>query len=254
MSAPGWFGFGRAVLLDAVVRAAGDEVIDLPDVDNVSDVNHARDALHGSLADSSPFSVLAGNLGIDGDLAEVFALLVAAEIDVSLGRLVRQISGDQSRGRLTLGVLQNLFPAPHLGTLSVAAHSPLRRSAFVTIATDGPWADHAVKVHPGVIWALVGDGTPDPDLPPNTVIHRCDPADRSPGAIVADVVIANGLDRIRRRQAGALAGAADQYLCASDTDDEVAWAALVREASITGSGVIIDLATSLPVAGRRWIE
>jgi AAA+ superfamily predicted ATPase len=254
VSAPGWFGFGRAVLLDAVVRAAGDEVIDLPDVDNVSDVNHARDALHGSLADSSPFSVLAGNLGIDGDLAEVFALLVAAEIDVSLGRLVRQISGDQSRGRLTLGVLQNLFPAPHLGTLSVAAHSPLRRSAFVTIATDGPWADHAVKVHPGVIWALVGDGTPDPDLPPNTVIHRCDPADRSPGAIVADVVIANGLDRIRRRQAGALAGAADQYLCASDTDDEVAWAALVREASITGSGVIIDLATSLPVAGRRWIE
>ena len=37
-------------------------------------------------------------------------------------------------------------------------------------------------------------------------------------------------------------------------DDDAGWAALVREATVVGAGVIVELDDSLPPTGRRWIE
>src|SRR5690606_26368254 len=44
------------------------------------------------------------------------------------------------------------------------------------------------------------------------------------------------------------------FLVAPLPDSDASWAALVREATLTGQGVIVELDDTLPSAGRRWVE
>lgn len=244
-----WFEFGRTLLLDAAQRLD----VDGKGASETFDIDGARSALHASLSEPTAFSALVANLGASVPVAEVFALLAAVESDSALGGLVRRLTGDQQRGRVTLGLLRSMFAPDHPGVLAAAAGSPLRRSGFVDLVDGGSWADQSMALHPGVMWALVGDGSPDPELPAGTVIHMSatHPTQRgdAPG-----LVIVNGIDRIRRRQVGADTAAEQQYLCAAVGDDATQWAALVREATITGSGVVVEIELALPPVGRDWIE
>lgn len=248
-TAAAWFEFGRTLLLDAARRFDLDGVAGTDDTDIVA----ARSALHASLTEATPFSALVSNLGAPVPVAEVFALLAAVESDSALAALVWRFTGDQQRSRVTLGLLRSLFAPDHFGVLAVATGSPLRRSGFVDLVDSGGWADQVVALHPGVVWALMGDDSPDPELPAGVVVHRSET--RPVGASDAHgLVIVNGIDRIRRRQAGADTAAEQQYICAVMGDDAAQWAALVREATITGSGVVVEVELSLPAVGRDWIE
>jgi AAA+ superfamily predicted ATPase len=242
----GWFEFGRAVL----VRAAAVTTTDDVDDDSTS-IDAARSALVDDLGRDSSFSVLVSNAGLGVDEAEVLALLATAEIDANCRRLVASLQGDSHAGRVTLGSLATILGAGHRGALTLAPTSALRRSAFVDVGVDGPWTDQPVALHPSVVWSLLGDESPDPDLPVG--VTELDLDDDTP-AVGDDFVVVTGSDKMRRRHGGATAAAGRRFLCLAAPTTDTEWAAVVREATITGRALLVEIDDSVTTMMRRWLE
>ena len=209
-----------------------------------------RAGFRDSLDDDGAFSVLVANAALTTPEAEVLALLATAEIDSSCRQLVAALRGEGQADRVTLGALGQILGDGHPGALVVAPTSALRRTAFVDVGTDGPWVDHRVALHQSVIWSLLGDTSPDPELPVGVVEFDLDDAS-APGD--SDLVVATGPDRMRRRHAGAASASARRFLCAAAPTDDSEWAALVREATITGRGLLIEIDDSVTPLMRRWM-
>lgn len=230
---PAWLRFGRAVVRRAFDRNAADGTSMPP------------------LADDA-FDTLAANAGLPQVATEVLAVLVAADIDVSTQHLVARAHGDGARRRITVGMLPLLFDAGPDAMLAVAPGAALERAAFTTVEGRGPLGDREIAVAPAVVWALIGATSSDPDLPMVDELELPERGDDTGEA--ATIVVVTGADPARRRRAGAAATMADRFLAcrAPDTVDE--WAALVREATITGRGLIVEIDDGLPDVGRRAIE
>ena len=260
VTAPDWFEFGRALLVQRANALAvnADDTRLASEVEDLAErVDRARAGLRHALATGDTFAILAENAALTIEDAEVLALVAAAEIDTSCAQLVAEIHGHPARNRLTLGSLASLLGPAHAGALCVAPDAPLRCSAFIDIVTEGPWAEHQLALYPGVVWAMLGDGSRDPELPSDMTFFDSDPVgdplDDPHSELRSDLVVVNGTDRIRRRQAGARHSVTDRFICARAPDGERAWAALVCEATITGRGICIEIEDTLPEAGRRWI-
>ena len=215
-------------------------------------VAEASANLEASLMRPGAFAALVTNAELDLDSAEVLALMATAESDKACQQLVAELHGSSTTvDRPTLGVLRLLLGAHHRGPLCVAHDAPLRRCAFIDVTPIGPWVDHTVSLHPSVVWSLIGDSSRDPDAPDGTTTFEHVEAT---GGETTDFVIVNGPDRMRRWQAAARSTGAERFMCVAAPDTDVAWAALVREATITGSGLIIEVEDGLPTVGRRWID
>ena len=257
---PPWFNFGRALLVAAAASMVPDTAAagptDAGATTNPPDVDGARRALHTSLAGDEAFAVLVANAQLDADEAEVLAVLATAEIDTTCRHLVAAIQGDSRFGRLTLGALATVLPDGHPGALTVARASRLRRTAFVDVSGEGPWADQSVALDHGVIWTLRGDDSPDPDLPIGLTILDLDPdRDRTDGNdAAATFVVVTGTDKMRRRQAAAHHAVGWRFMCCDIPTSDKAWAALVREATITGRGVVLEIGDTLDPSAQRWLE
>ncbi len=239
-----WIEFGRAVVVDAVVarREEGGNVA-TPGV-----IDEARAHLHAALSEPSPFSIVAANARLTLDDAEVLALALACEADPDLHRLVGHLQDDPTKNRLTLGTVIKLFGDGGGAVLALSPDSRLRRAGLLDVLPDGPWAEHAVAVHPPVVWALLGDASADPDLSLDLTEVTSDEPDGHP------LLTVSGQDRMRNRQDAAHHCAGTRFIASPAPDTEAGWTALVREATITGRGVIVEVDDTLPVAGRRWIE
>ncbi len=215
-------------------------------------VAEASANLEASLIKPGAFATLVTNAALDLDSAEVLALIATAESDKACQQLVAELHGSSTTvDRPTLGVLRLLLGAHHRGTLCVSHDAPLRRCAFIDVGSVGPWVDHTVSLHPSVVWSLIGDSSRDPDVPDGATTFEHEEAS---GGDTADFVIVNGPDRMRRWQAAARSTGAGRFLCVAAPEADVAWAALVREATITGRGLIIEVEDGLPAVGRRWID
>ncbi len=270
---PEWFLYGRAVLVRAAVRAGSgrppDGVADAGDsepagTDTAGDgaedaaVAEAWRAFGESLDGAGPFAALAANAGLSRPEADVLAVVAAAEADAGCQALVAAIQGDPNRNRVAIGSLGGLLGSDHPGPLAVAHDSALRRSVFVDVVEQGPWADHVVAVHPGVVWALLGDNSPDPDLPVEVSALDADDFD----ATVPDTVdrsgeslmVVVGDDRMRRRHAAVRRAMTDRFLCCTAPDDDREWGALVREATITGRGLLVEIDDRLDTITQRWLR
>jgi AAA+ superfamily predicted ATPase len=196
--------------------------------------------------------VLVANARLSDEDAEVLALLATAEIDSSCRHLVAALQGDSRAGQLTLGTLAVVLPDGHPGALAVAHTAPLRRTAFVEVGSDGPWADRVVALHEGVVWTLLGDESPDPDLPIG--IEAVD-LDRSSNADAGStLVVVTGTDRMRRRQAAFIHAVGDRFMCCDLPTSDAEWSALVREATITGRGVVLEVGDALDATTRKWLD
>jgi len=248
-SAPAWFEFGRAVLLRAVAESPDGDTRHEGDARVVT----ATAALLDSLEGTEPFAALAANARLDASEVQMLALVATAEADTDCQRLIAHIRGDSNRNRLALGTVSKLLGAEHPGPLTVANDSALRRSAFIDVVAEGPWSDHLVALHPGVVWALMGDASPDPDLPPDVTFHDVDPYSTEPDER-SDFVVVVGTDRMRRRQIGAAHAIGRRFLVARAPATDLEWAALVREATITGRGLLIETDNSIDAVAQRWIR
>ena len=133
--------------------------------------------------------------------------------------------------------------------LCVSADAALVSSALVQVVADGPWSDHVVALHPSVVWALAGDASRDPDLPPLR-------GTRTAGSAHGDALtVVAGPDRERRRTCAIDSTAGERFLVVGAPDDRSGWAAIVREATLTGCGIVVELDDDhLSSEGRRWIE
>ena len=248
-----WLGFGQELI--AIVKA-GREALD-----SAAKVAKRRATLGDRVAvaterfssvldEPSAFATLVSNIGLTLDEAHVFALLLAVEVDASLHLEVAALQRDSARNRLTLGTIVEAFSTieGHSGVLAVAPDSPLARAGMIELHPDGPWSDHLVAVHPSIVWALLGDTSVDPALPP--VVARVD-TDEIGGS---SLTIVSGDDVIRRRQAALRATLGARFIVVSAPTDEAGWAAVVREATVTGAGVVLEVDDALSPLGRRWIE
>jgi ATP-dependent 26S proteasome regulatory subunit len=234
-----WLEFGRALLVGAQesLEAA------------VAGRQHAGPALL-----DGPFAALASNAGLDQQEAEVLALLAAAEASWPLQRIVGELHGDSRRNRLSLGLLSLLFGSDHPGPLTLAPGSRLQRAELVAVVDDGPWADHDVALHPTVVWALLGDASTDPDLPVDVTWIETRPGSDGVNAASDTFVVVTGLDRSRRRELGVVAALGDRFLCVSEPKTHEARSAVVREATITGRGVVVEIEDRVSGDLRRMIE
>jgi AAA+ superfamily predicted ATPase len=240
---PAWLAFGRTILQGAT--------------DPVASLDQARARFGDALFTDLPFAALVTNLRLRRDEAEVLALVAASEASWPLQRTVGELHGDLARNRLSLGLLSVLFGPSHSGPLAVTPGSRLQHGAMVTVDTAGPWSDHLVVLHPSVVWALIGDTSTDPDLPVDaTWVDDHDAAGRHDESDEprADLVVVSGVDRMRRRTLGIEAALGHRFVCVSEPTTMSAWNAVVREATITGRGVVVEVGDAMSADAKRTIQ
>ena len=255
-TSPPWFRLGRALLVNAATERVTPESAETEtDGKLEADVAAARGAFLQALESNDAFAVLASNARLNTSEAEVLALLASAEADMHCRRLVTTIHGDNHTDRLTLGSLALIFTDTHPGPLTLTHGGALLRSAFVEVGNVGPWTDHLVAVHQDIIWSLLGDVAAGPDLPIGVEYFdttTSDPFVRHDHA--DDLVVVTGSDRMRRRHVGASHAASDRFICVSAPSVDAEWSAIVREATITGRGIMVDLVDSIDPLTRRWLD
>jgi hypothetical protein len=214
--------------------------------------------------------------------AEVLALACAVERDPRRQRIVSYLNDDVSQRRLSLFTLQLLFPEhPDVG-LAISPGGGLRNASLLAPTEPGVLGSVALAPSPTVFWWLAGDRARDPELPAGTE-HIGPPAgparsvgakvgpgakeipgvkqsagtdDPRPSATTRDandrLVLVPGGDKLRRRQAAiaSLGG----LLASPLPTSAPAWDALVRQATLEQSGVLVELEGPLPPEARQRIE
>lgn len=207
---------------------------------------HAREDLLKSNDD--PVVALARSAGCPDDEIEALALLISVERSLSRQRTVAAMAGD-GLGSLRLGLLDVLRSDTHRGSGTVGPGSRLRRAHLVTVESTGPFAARAVGAHSTVLWALSGDSLPDPDLPPRTVlIERPEPVAGATSLLVV------GTDPTRRRTALLEQLAGSSVLMVPEPTEDTGWAAAIREATLAGSALVIELTETLSPKASRVLE
>ncbi|MCB0967559.1 MAG: ATP-binding protein [Ilumatobacter sp.] len=239
----GWFEYGRG-MLDVLASTREGDPADAAHLDAL------RDRLVEGLAGGSAFAIVTANADLTVDEAGVLATLAVAELDPAQHHRLAELQGDLAKRRMTLGTLAETFRhvEGHPGVLAVAARSALQNAAFVEVIADGPWSDHTIALRPGRLCALVGGAAPDPNAPQILRTVHTDVADGAPLTVVS------GDDRVRRIDAAVAATSGTAFIVVPAPTEPERWAGLVREATITGTGVIVEVDAELPAAGAEWIE
>jgi AAA+ superfamily predicted ATPase len=206
-------------------------------------------AVFGEGRAATRFAPLIERAWLSDTEAELLAIAVTAEQDETFQRLLVSLTGDRDRDRLELWMLPLALPGA--GAALVGPQSALRRAALVVVAERGAFGRAAVRVEPRVLWALHGDRAPDPALPADTESLTV----REPTADSGiEAVLISGTDRTRRRQRALQSLAVTRCLTMRDIDSDAAWAAIVREATLAGAAILVEIEEHVGPAGRRWIE
>ena len=239
-----WLHFADAVLAQRAIAHGAESQVSAADLEDALVI--ARKELHDSLESDAPFAMLAANAGLA--LVDVEVLAVAAAIESSRSRLslLGIISPSDVRQRLTIDSVRVLLGQDHVMVL--APDGALSRSALVEVIDEGTWSEQVVSVHRTVLWALFGNYAPDPDVPVDASIVTTDQPDGHALVVVA------GTDRMRRRQAASMHSRGTRFLVTPLPASAVEWSAVVREATLIGSGVIVEIEESFPDLARRWIN
>ncbi len=238
-----WLLFADAVLAHgAIGHGAGSQV---STTELEAALVAARATFHESLDSEVPFAALAANAELQRIDAEVLAVAAAIESSQSRHSLLAFTAPDGSRQRLTIDAVHLLFDQQHL--LALSPDAPLLTSALVELIDGGTWSEQIVAVHHTVLWALAGSYASDPNVPIDASIAATDRHEGHPLVVVA------GTDRMRRRQAATLHTRGARFLVTPLPTSAVEWTAVVREATLIGCGVIVEIEDSLPDLARRWI-
>ncbi|WP_433383062.1 ATP-binding protein [Actinoplanes sp. CA-142083] len=186
------------------------------------------------------FAGVTRSAGLSQGEAEVLALLVAVEMSPARQRLVAYIQDSVQLPRLTLATLNRIFfEDDHIGSRALAPGGGLIRAALAKLSGDGPWATQTAEPATRLVWHLQGDDSPDPALPPGTSRRSGDISNKP------ELLLVHGGDRESRLHALGERG----LLIVPPPETDAAWQAVVREATITRSTVVLDLAGPITPAG-----
>lgn len=214
-----------------------------------NDLAETRREFLESLSDTSiGFGAIAANARLSGEECDILAVALACELDVRRQGVLAHLQGHPSRTRLSLQTVGWLLGGLERCAVAIGPESRLRRAALLEVAGDMPWAQQALVVPPTVVWAFLGDNSLDADLPHGAKMREVDDASGS------ELVVVYGPDRVRRREAALLRTEGDRFLVVPAPTDDAGWAGIVREATLGGCGVVVEIDGSLGAEGRRWIE
>jgi hypothetical protein len=195
----------------------------------------ARAAFVESLDGSSTFARLVRRAGLEPADAEVLAVLAAVELSPQRMRLVAYVQDSVNLPRLTLATLGRLLPEDPAAARRLAPGSPLRRAELVEVGADGPWALRACSPAPRVVWGLTGDDSPDPLLP-NGFRRRPGSSDGP-----AELLLVTGADEASRLRVVGQRWPGRGTLVGPVAQAPEEWAAVVREATLGGLVVVLEL-------------
>jgi hypothetical protein len=217
--------------------------------------------LSGPGGPGAGFARLAAAARLGGLDARVLAVLAAVEMSPHRMRLVTYIQDNVQLPRLTTATVDRLVPG---GARCLAPDAPLRRAALVQSAADGPWATRMCWPAERVVWALAGDDSVDPGLPPGA--RRLDAAAPAADGAASGPTSGPTSGPAAHPQLLLVAGAdADSRLAAvrrtwpdrpllvtrppANTEE---WSAVAREAAVGGRAVLLELPGPLdPLAADR---
>ncbi len=215
-------------------------------------LREARERFAEALAGTSPFATVVRSAGLGAADAEVLALLTAVEGSTARQRLVAYVQDSVQLPQLTLATLARLFPEPgHPAERALAPDAPIRRAALADLTGTGPWITQCAVPAARLMWHLRGDASLDRGLPPGVV--------RLPGAGAATarpggLLLVNGGDRASRYRAVQRHRPGAGRLVCPPPATPAEWAAVVREATLGGLAVVLDLDEPLPAAGRDVVQ
>jgi hypothetical protein len=213
-------------------------------------VDEAREELHRSLAHEGTFSAIASHARLAPDESEVLAMAAAVELDLRRQRLVGYVQDNVALTRLTLAAVGEVFAPPHPGPLALAPDARLARSGVLRLEENGSWAAQTVVVPNRLAWALAGDPSMDPGLPADAEL--IDVPDASTAGLW--LVVVSGGDRARRRQLATTHAAGQRFVACSPPGGPPGWEALVREATVSARGVILEANGALTADARHCVE
>jgi len=197
------------------------------------------------LTGSSDFARIVRRAGLAVADAEVLAVLAAIEVSPHRMRLVGYLQDNVALPRATLATLARLFPDER----GVAPGSALCRAELVEVGQDGPWAIRMAAVAPRVVWALRGDDSADPGLPAGTRRVPGTAAEVTP----PELLLVTGADPASRLRAAAERWPERGRLIGPVPQSPAEWAAVVREATLGGLVVVLELAGPPTPAARDRI-
>lgn len=209
-----------------------------------------RDDLTLALADDAVSVLVAVRAGLTDDEMVALSVARAIETDEHLQMLVVAMTSDRDRNRLEVGLAEELLGDGT--TVALGPESGLQRAGLITLEARGPFSRARVVIAPRLLWALAGDGAPDPDLPVDAEWLQLDPDDDAEGP-ERDLLVSGG-DRVRRRQAALRDAGRVRCLVVSSVRSAEEWAAVVREATIGNAAVIVECTEAPADVGRWWIE
>ncbi len=216
-----------------------------------SSLGEARERFEAELAaGEGVLAAVAWNAGLVREEVEVLALLCAAELDPARQSLVAYLNDNSAWRRVTLGLVRRLFPLPHPGPAALGPDATLRRAALAAVDEEGPWASRAAWPADALTWMLEGDRSADPGLPDGWRIDL-----EAGGEAGHPLVLVWGGDAELRRRLGREAAAGRGFLMTPLPATAEAWDAVVRQATIAGIGVLVDLgAAEWTAAASRRVE
>jgi len=208
----------------------------------------ARRDFRDSLAGDNSFAVIVANALLSDAEAEVFAVALAGEMSQRRQQSLAYIQDDPGKPRLVLQTIGFLLGPDHPGAVTVGYDSGLRRAALIDIDETGPWGQHEVQIPASVIWAFAGDSGTDPVMEWGT--RTVDGENTG----TSTFVVVTGRDRLRRRQTAMRHAAGTRFIVSAAPESAAAWSALVREATLTGAGIVLESGDSLSADAKRWID
>ncbi|WP_244930920.1 ATP-binding protein [Nocardioides sp. W7] len=212
----------------------------------------ARTALGAAIDEGIPLGIVAAQAALGTAETELLAVLVGAELDESLQRLLVSLTEDRDRHRVELWMLPHLLPG---STPALAGPtSGLVRAALALVTARGAFGRTAITLAPRLLWALWGDTRSDPALPVGAELVPVVSTSAPAWADGHDTVLVVGPDRARRRHRAAEKTAAVRLLVTPPPTHPDGWSAVVREATLAGAAVLLESTEPLSADGRRCIE
>ncbi len=211
----------------------------------------AREQLHAEAGKASePLYRIGRNAQVSGEGIEAFALLAAIELSPQKQRLLAYLQDNVSATRPWLSTLDQFFPAEDAGASLVAQSSPLATAGLVSVDETGPWGTLAVRLRDRVVWAISGDNSPDPALPKSSFVIES--PNVAPGG--HDLTVVSGADRQSRLDLATAETSGERFIVVPEPKDDATWQAVICEATVTQSGVVIELEGELSPDAAYWLD